>query len=314
MIRLDARVLAPRVLAALLVTVGCSADKINSPTTGPISQWVVDAITVPTTSVAANGFAYDLNGDGQADNALGNALAALTSSGFDIQAAVDSGVASGAIVQLLQFQTDDSLFNTDAAAAATWYVGQPTAGFTTGAHQIDGGQPASAFVGALANRDYSSADPAKTTKPVGGVVPLRMITGTPTIYLPMNGMHVQWHFSSTPTIASGVIQGSIRINDVNNVLIPQLANAFNVAIQADTSSTMAHQIESLFDTGGCGTAAAGDGFIDACEVQNSSLMQSLLAPDVQIYDASGNYKPNPANTTPDAISFGFGFTAVRTTF
>jgi hypothetical protein len=131
--------------------------------------------------------------------------------------------------------------------------------------------------------------------------------------LPLNGVHVQWHFSSTTGIASGELTGSIRQADVNNIFVPGLAEALNAAIQADTSSATAHTIEALFDDGGCGTAVAGDNLIEVCEVATNSLMVTLLAPDVRIYDGSGTY--HPASTgTANALSLGIGFTAVRSTF
>jgi hypothetical protein len=50
--------------------------------------------------------------------------------------------------------------------------------------------------------------------------------------------------------------------------------------------------------------------IKLCEVTGSSLIQALLAADVQIRDVDGNYAPNPANTTRDANSFGIHFTGI----
>jgi hypothetical protein len=40
----------------------------------------------------------------------------------------------------------------------------------------------------------------------------------------------------------------------------------------------------------------------------------VLAPDVQIYDANGNYAPNPLNTVKDSLSVGIGFTAVAANY
>lgn len=280
-----------------------------------VTQWVVNAITVPTSASQATSLAFDLNGDANADNALGSLLAALgTAASLDFQTAMDAAIASGAVVQLIQFQSDDATLTSDAAAAATWYVGLPTAGYTTGPHQVDANYTAGETMGTLANHDYASANPATTTDPVATVVPLRLFAGTPVFYLPVNGVHLQWHFVGTSAIATGQINGSIRQEDVDNILVPALAEAFNAAIQADPGSTTAQALESMFDTGGCTGAVAGDNAINVCEVATNSLMQTLLAPDVQIYDASGNYAPSAANTNGNALSVGFGFTAVRTSF
>lgn len=302
------------IVAALVLA--CSGDTINSPTTGAVTQWIVDAITIPVTSPQADQLGFDLDGDAIADNQFGNVLAALVQaggSGFDLQAGVDAGIASGAVVQLIGFQSDDTTLATDAAAAAHWYTGLPTAGFTTGAHTVNGGVPAGSFVGTLAARDYSSLNPVTAVTPVAVMVPLKLFAAGDAIMLPLNGVHVQWHFSSTTGIVSGELAGSLREDDVSNLFIPALTDAFNATIQADTASDAAHTIEGLFDDGGCGGAVAGDHQIAVCEVANSSLMQTLLRPDVRIYDAGGNYHP-AATGTANALSFGIGFTAVRTTF
>ena len=46
----------------------------------------------------------------------------------------------------------------------------------------------------------------------------------------------------------------------------------------------------------------------------NSTIQAVFAPDVQIYDANGNYAPNKTNAMKDSLSIGFGFTAVRASF
>ena len=85
---------------------------------------------------------------------------------------------------------------------------------------------------------------------------------------------------------------------------------------------------AIFDDGGraealCGgacqnldksCAVAHDGTIGDCEIATNGLLQNLLAPDVQLFDAAGNYHPNPANTTKDSLSVGLGFTAVPASF
>jgi hypothetical protein len=122
---------------------------------------------------------------------------------------------------------------------------------------------------------------------------------------------------SFTTVGAGNIQGqlngSIRHADFMALVPPFLAQSFTSQIQSDPTSNTAIQIKQIFDTG----CTAGDGFqnddvIELCEVTGSSLIQAVLAPDVQIRDADGNYAPNPLNTTRDANSFGVAFTAIVT--
>ena len=298
--------------AALLVLgSACSSDKVDSPTTGAITKWVVTSLTLPQ---AADDARLDLNGDGTPDNQLGNLFRAFAAQNIDAQVALTAALDSGTLVQLLSFQSDDPNLTTDASARAIWYVGQPTAGGFGGPHAVSGATPGAAFTGALAGASYSSENPVTTHTPVAGVIELRLFPTTALVALPLNGMHVQWSFTGTSQIVAGQINGSIRKTDVDNILIPALADAFNAVISADTSSILAQQLDGLFDTGGCGAAVAGDYHIDLCEVSTNAIISSLLAPDVQIYNASGGYAPNPANTTRDAVSFGVSFTAVPTTF
>ena len=98
----------------------------------------------------------------------------------------------------------------------------------------------------------------------------------------------------------------------------QIASLFDTGGKADSSCT----------TGGCKNPTTGDGtrkgmcasatdnIVDVCEVSTNTLVQSLLAPDVQLFDSTGAYKPNKDKTTAvkDSLSVGLGFTAVGATF
>jgi len=298
-------------MALALVAAACSSDKVNSPTTGPVTKWVITSLTLPTKT---DSLGFDLNGDGRPDNALGYAFHLLGQAGIDVQGTITMGVDSGALVQLLSFQSDDPALQNDAAASAVWYAGQPSSGGLAGAHAIDGAQPAATFTGALIGSAYASQNPATTSTPVSGVVQLSLYPGVPVMTLPLNGMHIQWSFQGTTQIVQGQINGSIRASDVDNVVIPQLTSALNATLSADTASGTGRAIESLFDTGGCGSAVAGDYVLDECEVAGNALLSVVLQPDVQIYNTSGGYAPSAANSTPNALSFGVAFTAAPTTF
>jgi hypothetical protein len=300
---------------ALIVLAACSSDAVNSPTTGPVTEWVVDAITIPVNATQADNLALDLDGDGTGDNQFGAVLAAFTSAGsFDFQAAMDAAIDDGDIVHLIAFQADDATLTDDAAATATWQVGMATAGFSTGPHQVDNSYEQSALRGALSAGNFASRNPATTNAPVAAHLALRLFGVSETIYLPLNGVHVQWDFTGTTGIASGQIHGSIRETDVADIFVPALAASFNAVIQANPTSDESDTLKGLFDIGGCAGATADDGVIAVCELAASSLIQTLLRPDVHIYNASGGYAPNPTNTTKNALSVGVGFTAVPGTF
>ena len=100
---------------------------------------------------------------------------------------------------------------------------------------------------------------------------------------------------------------------------PAIAQLLPAEIQANPGSATSQEIGSIFGTGGCthprGTMArASDGIIDICKVATNSINMAILAPDVQIFDANGNYAPNAANTKKDSLRIAVGFTAVKATF
>jgi len=142
------------------------------------------------------------------------------------------------------------------------------------------------------------------------------------------GARITYVRSGTGAIM-GQLNGAIRNSDVQAKVIPNVADALNQKITSDPSSSTTMQLLSIFDTGGkadpacvAGTcknpdgscAVKGDNVISICEVSTDGLIQNVLAPDVQMFDAAGNYHPNPNNTNKDSLSVAFGFTAVRASF
>jgi len=66
----------------LLALAACSSDSstdVTGPFTGETHRFVVDRITVPSTSDETNAFAGDLDGNGIAENKLGLVTAVLAS-------------------------------------------------------------------------------------------------------------------------------------------------------------------------------------------------------------------------------------------
>jgi hypothetical protein len=265
----------------------------------------VDDLDLPGSNSAAAGYAFDLNSDGSADNAFGSVLASIIS-GFDLDVAgaTSSDTATGQIVHLVELRSSDAAFATDPAARATWFVGEATPApplfdgsdtFRYDANFVPG-----TFLAALSGSSFVSADPATTSAPVEITLRLRL-AGYP-IDLPLQGARLAFGVS-VAGLVNGRVNGSIRKTDIDTIFVPALAEALNDAVQADPQSPSAMTLLGLFDD------SPMDGEITSNEVANNPLMISLLSPDVDIRDAHGNYAPNPANTSKDALSFGFGFTA-----
>lgn len=265
----------------------------------------VEVLDLPNSNAESNAYAIDLDGDGSADNQFGSILTALASSfEVDLAATAQAEVTAGRIVHLVELRSADAAFANDAAAAATWYTGLPTAapplfdGSDT--FRYDPAVEPSRFVAPLVAGGFVSANPVTTTTPV--FLSLRLRIGNYLVDLALQGARLK--FTATATdLVQGQVNGSITAEDIDTIFVPALALSFDDEVQADPQSSRAMTLLQFFDT------SPTDGRISVEEVRNHTLMQSILAPDVDIRDAQGNYAPNPDNTTPDALSFGFGFAA-----
>lgn len=275
-------------------------------------SYLVDSVSLPISQAEAGSYAIDLNGDGPVDNNFGSMLAAFASQGIDFNGAMNAAIADGSIVHLVDQQSTDASFTTDPAALANWYVGNPLPQppLFDGTDQPSYSHYAPGmFLAALSSGSFTSPSPVTTTSPVD--LTLMMQFGPSIFALPLQGTRLSFTTNSVgPGHMQGQLNGSIRHNDYLTTIPPALAQWFTSIIQTDPTSATAMQLKQLFDTG-CNGSGANDNGIAVCEITGNALMAALMAPDVQIRDANGNYAPNPANTIPDANSFGVRFTAVR---
>ena len=312
---------------------------------GAIHQFAINKILFPQVKTD---YSIDLNGDGRVDNQLGNIMGAFASQGIDSQSVQDQLVASGQIVHLVAVQTADALLMTDQQVGATWSIGKPQSSpdFTGhGAFSVDTTAPQGATLGTLAGGVYASNNPATTTHPVSADVTI-VFGGAGAVRLQLHGAYLRFTVSSGG-LMTGQIDGSMKSADIQTTIVPAVAMSLTARITATDlghacatntdckSSGMctmskcvltdtAKQIQQIFDVGdsnggNCtnpdGTLGVpNDGVISICEVSGNQLIANLLVPDVQIYDANGNYAPNPKNILKDSLSVGFGFTAVPATF
>lgn len=283
-------------------------------------RFVVNAIILP---LQRSDYAIDLNGDGNVDNQLGNVNGALSANNLDSQSTMDAAIAAGEALLLLDETSNDPAFQLDpscARAGLQQAVVAPNPNFAgTGTFTPDTTSPRGAFTGTIANGAFDATAPATMATPVA--LDVKLAIAGALVRLPVVGAHVSF-VSSNGNVTGGKIQGVVRKTDVDNVVIPQIASTLNAAAEVDGSSA-ALQILSIFDVGGClatdtnfdgSPAVANDGKIATCEVANNSIIKNVLSADVQMFDANGNYQPNPANTLKDSISLAFGFTAVPAQF
>jgi len=296
------------------------------------AQYVVSTVTVP---MMKSDFSIDLNGDTRVDNQLGQIIGTLSAQGLNVQDGVNQALSGGSLILLLAETSTDATFQSDSCATTTLQLGKEIMkpampDFSGhGTFMADPAQMSSTFNGPIAGGKFNSAPPSTTSKPVTASVLLPLVAGEAPINITLQGAHLVFTRKTDGTVTGGALQGGIKNMDVQTQIVPAVASLLTNKLMNDMPQTSTDaQIKSLFDTGGkadpacngaCknpnGTCAVVmDNKIDICEVSTNNLVQSLLAPDVQLFDASGAYKPNKDNTTKDSLSLGLGFGAVAATF
>jgi hypothetical protein len=278
-------------------------------------RFVFESMSLPT---AAQLFASDVNGDGRPDNAFANIINALNSQSLDLQGEIDAELKNGQLIVLLSLATEFATPAPDQRATVTLLAGIPVKP-SEHVYIVDASVPPLALVGRIVAGRFVSDDPH-----VAGSVPNRDIRipfgpGASAV-LPVHGLGLAFDVRGDGSaISNGQLTGSVRQVDVQSQLVPALAAGMTHLIQNAPASPTAQTIQQLFDKGACtnpnGTVAqAGDGVIDVCELLTSPLVMALLQPDVQIWDANGNYAPNPLGGNPDSMSIGLGFSAIAASY
>jgi len=316
---------------------GGGTDSGDCTATGGTSkaQYVTNAVMVPQ---QRSDYAIDLNGDGRVDNQLGNIIGALEGQMLHVQDGVNAATTDGTLIVLMTETSSDAAFQSDSCATAQVQVGQtqPMPDYTGAGHfTVDSGQQGGTFNGPIKLGKFSSAPPATTTKPIEVDIKLPLVSGADPVTLKVNGAHLQFTRGADGKITGGQLNGAIKETAVQMDIIPNVAQLLSNKLMNDMPQTSTDmQIASIFDNGGkadpaCSTgtcknpsygvragmcAAAKDNIIDTCEVSTAGLIQNVLAPDVQMFDASGAYAPNKDNTMKDSLSLGLSFSAVGATF
>jgi hypothetical protein len=114
--------------------------------------------------------------------------------------------------------------------------------------------------------------------------------------------------SGNPAMTAGIV---VQL-PIGGVLVPVTLVAAQVKYTITASGLLSGQLN--------GAILASDlpAIVSAASTGINSgvtIDPALFTPDVQLYDpVTGAYAPNAANTNPDSLSVGFGFTAVDATF
>jgi len=306
----------------LLIAAACGSD---SPDTIPIDarpdsppalshyHYVVDSITIPTTSAQAHENGLDLNGNGTIDNQLGMVMGALTGQGIDLQSAATTAIGHGTVNQLVELRTTS--FGDAAVAELAIYSGaaaSPAAcdgpSDTTCRHHLDG------------NGAFSIATDAATDLPLEGAFTAGTLVAGPgrlTLFVPFSdrlpvqitlvGARVSATMAAPSTLGRLVLAGAVTQPDIDAKLLPALRDIEMANVMRDCTA--------LLNPPSCGCASntAGktalmlfdisptDCSVTVDELSTNPAIRSLFAPDVVIDGQR-------------ALSLGLGMTAVPATF
>jgi hypothetical protein len=268
----------------------------------PQHSYVSDTISLPMTSSEAATYGRNLDGVAGRDNTLGNFFAVLAAQGLDLVSLNASAVSSGELLMLHTLRAD-SFANTK---HATWQVRYsdpvPEPDFSgAGTFAPSPAMPRSWRLPAtIKNRRVKSTQ---------GTVPAVLDLGAGPIALVVTRAVL----SATCTksrCTDGRLNGAVTKAQVDTVLVPALAQLFQPIVARDcpqpttcADGSTGKTLENLFD-------ANDDGTITADELLASSLLQAVLAPDLDLLNAQG--APGHDGVA-DSLSFGIAFTGVRAT-
>lgn len=303
--------------------------------TGTNTQYVVDRILMPTTAAQASMFGLNLDGDeqGRPDNALGQILSTLAGQAggdFNLQESIDEQVADGSIILLANVKATAL---TTAAGVGTWiFLGENP---STPPCASDTDTTCRGHLNGSTSFDVSSASPpaddvlisgqivgGKMTGGPGNVtIEISLVSGEDTgIVIDLVGARISVNSVSDTALTGGILGGAVTEEALDADIMPALHGILADTIGEDCTGTAAPCCEDgstgqllidLFDE-----SEPQDCMVTLEELKNNSLISSLLAPDVDLFDgdpSAGNFAPRK-DGVKDALSLGIGFTAVPGTF
>lgn len=294
----------------VLAIVGACGDStgpgVEPVTSGTYHHYVTSGLRIPITNELQREYGLDIDGDkaGRPDNQLGNVFVALSSnSDAELQASIDTAIADGEVVMLHSVRAD--VLAADRSVSWQVYVGAEHA------------PPAFDGSDAFAIAEHSSEPMIGQTTAgqyaalAGGRlgVKLAVSDSAPPITLDLIATRVEATIDDAG--CTGRLGGAVTQHDVDTVLIPSVVGMMNAAIARDPgcpsacmAGTSAALIIEVFD-------ANMDGNITEEELRSSSIIQTLLAPDVDLLDETG---VRGRDGLEESISLGVEFDCVPATF
>jgi len=300
----------------------------NVTPTGMHYHYVANEVHVPTTTAEGDEYGLDIDQMGdKTDNALGMVLSTLGGFGFDIQGEIDKAVATGSIILLADFQTED--FSSTNSAGIQAFLGDPAtaspAPCNTGEVYDDMagtgcGHHLSPSGGMFSIKSDSPQNAALGGKIVNGTftggpgnLSLQIAIGGGTLQLDLIGARAKGTGISENGITSMILGGAITKDDIDNKIIPSLQTQITGLIAADCTAldmppdcgcadnSTGSKVLGIFDTKLANGMDGKDCAVSVDEIKNNNIVVSLLQPDVTV-------------DGKEALSLGIKATAEKATY
>jgi hypothetical protein len=233
----------------------------------------------------------DFDGDGNVDNALGTILSSLTEMGLDVQESFKRGVLHGDIVVLMRLQAAD-FNNTDKAGAQLWMGESTSCCVEKAPDKLDQCRAEAEAKDGCFGGSYTFYPDPKSDKDalLGGKIiekQLRLGPGKMTLVLPvaigtdlvLNLEHVFVRGQVDPggnTVTNGLLAGVVSKSDLEQSFVPGIKAVLDDTLaDPNTDQKEKDLLLKLFDKD-------NDGAISLEEVKQNSLIQTILAGDIDL--------------------------------
>ena len=287
-------------------------------------------LLIPT---SASSYSVDIDGNGRPENQFKKLVDVFALAGLDIQGSIDFSTAAGEGIQLLSVTTTNpatsACVGVEINPASSPMVGAPPPKFD-GTDVFSPSMPVGARLsGSLTSRSFSTTLPPLQSSLDEQSLQLRLVLGASPLLLPLRGVHLEGTLTGGAglwQIQNGSIHGVISDDDINRVILPGLATQITRQINSDPRSATATALINLFESttspisrakcmvaANCCRTSPATCLILPAEVA-ASPVGGVLAPDVEVLDASNKWAPVSGGTSYDAMSFGMGFTAITASY
>lgn len=252
----------------LLCLAACAHDddRGNGDVVGPFTgehRFAIDRLDLPTTSVLARQLGDDLDGNEVPDNQAGIVIASLFGIGDGNTHGADS-LASGAVASSVLVQADDLSFDD---TTGVLYLGSEGADATVAGGRLAGGI-------------FTSNRTLTTAVPGDAVVVLPLFQDSDPSALPIFGAEIDLAADGAGGF-EGKLRGGLRTADAFAIVGEGLLAMILARPQSHLS--LARDVDTNHDS-----------VLTAAEIEDTSLIKSLLASDVKLFGE-------------EALSFGIGF-------